>query len=206
VRRLLPCERHRRFAARLRRARSLSSVGSATRTLKLTRIGARSFQTLFLFSLQTRRHLVAPLSFVRSPGGGTLVRVEGLRSERERHACTRIQTHRVERTERTVFERPVSMALSRATIGPARSQRQEARAQFPRVPLTMSRAPSPAPASQPAAAIAQAHEAHCAGTTPREITAAARPLPAHELSRVTEHVLRTLDRRVLSYRERTGQI
>jgi hypothetical protein len=41
---------------------------------------------------------------------------------------------------------------------------------------------------------------------------AARPdarafaLPAQELSRVTDHVIRQLDQRVLSYRERTGRI
>ena len=31
-------------------------------------------------------------------------------------------------------------------------------------------------------------------------------LPPQELSRVTDHVIRQLDRRVLSYRERTGEL
>lgn len=202
----LPCARHRRFAARLRRTRTALPVGSATRTLKLRHIGARSFRSLFQLSLQIRRRFVAPVSFVRLPGACNLVRIERLRSERERRTYARMETRRVERTERTMAQRPVAMALSRATIGPARSRRQDARAQFPRVPLTMARAPAPAATSQPAAAIAQAHAHDAARAMPREMAAAAAPLPAHELSRVTEHVLRTLDRRVLSYRERTGQI
>jgi hypothetical protein len=44
--------------------------------------------------------------------------------------------------------------------------------------------------------IAAAHNA--AGAVPT--------LPLQELSRVTEHVIKQLDRRVLSYRERTGRI
>jgi hypothetical protein len=35
--------------------------------------------------------------------------------------------------------------------------------------------------------------------------AAAATLPSAELARVTEHVIRELDHRVLSYRERTGR-
>ena len=40
---------------------------------------------------------------------------------------------------------------------------------------------------------------------PHSLAAAATPLPPQELSRVTEHVIRQLDRRVLSWQERTGR-
>lgn len=60
--------------------------------------------------------------------------------------------------------------------------------------------PGAMPPSSPAArAVRNLQHAPAAALAPS-------PVPPNELSRITEHVLRTLDRRVLSYRERTGQI
>ena len=77
---------------------------------------------------------------------------------------------------------------------------------YPRLALTLARTPS-APASVAARSDA-ASEPSARTARLQTNTVATQPVPLHpaELSRVTEHVLRTLDRRVLSYRERTGQV
>jgi hypothetical protein len=79
------------------------------------------------------------------------------------------------------------------------------------VPLTMARA-APAPAARddawnapPVAAAPALPDAAPAQRRPAR-AAPEVSLPPQELSRVTEHVIRQLDRRVLSYQERTGRI
>ena len=84
------------------------------------------------------------------------------------------------------------------------TNRDARRPAFPRMPLTMVRTTPP-----PAADIAEARATNGdlarakRPSTPQIATISA--LPPQELSRVTEHVIRPLDRRVLSYRERPGR-
>lgn len=80
---------------------------------------------------------------------------------------------------------------------------------YPRVAMTLTRtvARSDHRSGECGIRARAAHGAVTAGFTDRRgASALSAALPAQELARVTEHVLRTLDRRVLSYRERTGQI
>ena len=82
---------------------------------------------------------------------------------------------------------------------------------YPRISLTMVR-------TQPALGTPKESTPHHPSTpadrnratrlaaSARQAAVEAFSLPAQELSRVTEHVIQTLDRRVLSYRERTGQL
>ena len=74
--------------------------------------------------------------------------------------------------------------------------------------MTMVRAPETIAAVRPEQAASDTTQRGKGGSTdhPHFVAAEGVPLPPHELSRVTEHVLRTLDRRVLSYRERSGRI
>jgi hypothetical protein len=77
---------------------------------------------------------------------------------------------------------------------------------MPRLELITVRAQ---PVLQPRAAQLEGHGRTLPFPTESSARTAAAPpvvLPTDELSRVTEHVLRTLDRRVLSHRERTGQL
>lgn len=87
------------------------------------------------------------------------------------------------------------------------AQRQAA----PRLPMTMVRSQAaPAPAASAARSEAEAPPATSRPgrpSTPRAPSPAAPlVLPAQELSRLTEHVIRQLDHRVLSWQERTGRI
>ena len=74
--------------------------------------------------------------------------------------------------------------------------------------MTMVRAPETIAAVRPDPAASDTTQRGKSGSTnpPHFVAAEGVSLPPQELSRVTEHVLRTLDRRVLSYRERSGRI
>jgi hypothetical protein len=79
---------------------------------------------------------------------------------------------------------------------------------LPRVLMTMVRAPATVAGARAEQTVStHAHTARDRASAPSHFgTTGNASLPPHELSRVTEHVLRTLDRRVLSYRERSGRI
>jgi hypothetical protein len=72
--------------------------------------------------------------------------------------------------------------------------------------MAMVRGPAASPARAEPLPPPQAAAEPAARAPARRPPATAWVLPAEELSRVTDHVLRTFDRRVLSYRERTGQV
>lgn len=88
-------------------------------------------------------------------------------------------------------------------------QRIEHRSHFPRVSQVVARASGSAaaradPARNETATIRDARPLVRSATPFAVSTAAAASLPPAELSRVTDHVIQQLDRRVLSYRERMG--
>jgi hypothetical protein len=115
--------------------------------------------------------------------------------------------HAVERAVTTVAHAERQQEATRATRAARAAAPAAHRPGYPRLSLTLARAAA-APASAPAGIDAAADGARTARLQANTITATAQPVPLHpaELSRVTEHDLRTLDRRVLSYRERTGQV
>jgi hypothetical protein len=83
---------------------------------------------------------------------------------------------------------------------------------FAPLPLTMARSAPPPARPADARAVAQAAVPPAVGDAPparrprATMTAPEVSLPPQELSRVTEHVIRQLDRRVLSFQERSGRI
>jgi hypothetical protein len=90
------------------------------------------------------------------------------------------------------------------------AKREAAIAQFPRLAMMLAHPSAPAPVGPAAATATAGVQDHAESITThaslRSPAITPPALPPQELSRVTEHVLRTLDRRVLSYRERTGRI
>jgi hypothetical protein len=125
-----------------------------------------------------------------------------------RTQSTTICRHAIERVLRT-RQGIVSLAPSPATQPLVRARRESAqRAAFPRVRSTTLRAHAPQPSASATPAATSVAGVHA--ERPRSLrvppSTASPPLAPGELSRVTEHVIRQLDRRVLSYRERTGQV
>jgi hypothetical protein len=109
--------------------------------------------------------------------------------------------------------RPSPMAIDPATPDAQRPQWLQRIVQhmhFPRVLQVVAKAPGAKANPREPASLAPAPEweARVATRAPiaaSAVTASAALLPA-ELSRITDHVIRQLDRRVLSYRERMGRI
>lgn len=108
---------------------------------------------------------------------------------------------------------PAVIAVAVSAVSSARvlmTQRIERQMLFPRVTQIVARAHA-APAARGNAALhapPQVLEPRSAPRTSAAHTVAivAPALPPAELSRVTDHVIQQLDRRVLSYRERMGQV
>ncbi len=101
----------------------------------------------------------------------------------------------------------VTVSQTRSTM----VSRIERQIMFPRISLTMVRTQPPVSSpseSSPRSASSSANWNRGTRLNANSFPATAElfSLPAQELSRVTEHVIQTLDRRVLSYRERTGQV
>jgi hypothetical protein len=116
-----------------------------------------------------------------------------------------VRTHHTRDSLRGADAPPASPATR-----PPELRRETARA-FPRLGTTVVRAPATAVAAADAASARQdpARAGTSGGRAERDAPARAGnaiSLPPRELSRVTDHVLRQLDRRVLSYRERLGRI
>ena len=108
-----------------------------------------------------------------------------------------------------LLERLTVAAAPPAVRHAATVVRIEQRSVYPRVPSMPMRAPV-----APAAARADSPAADTSPVAPRRsaLAEATRPassaaplLAAQELARVTDHVIRQLDKRVLSYMERTGR-
>lgn len=160
---------------------------------------------LAMFRPTYRIAIACNVRMTRPDASTTVVRIE---THARSHAIT-TSRHTVERLHRSAHgvERLVH-ALAAQTRIPARREDEE-RAAFPRVQSTMLRTRATQPPANAGAPDASAPRGNHADE-PRALaiprSSPPPPLPASELSRVTEHVLRQLDRRVLSYRERTGQI
>jgi hypothetical protein len=90
------------------------------------------------------------------------------------------------------------------------AHRVEQRQGAPRIPLTMVTVQPPVAQASPTAAQATVAAPSSARTGPSQprFAPAVPPvvLPPQELSRVTDHVIRQLDHRVLSWQERTGRV
>ena len=98
--------------------------------------------------------------------------------------------------------------LTAALPAPGVVVRMESRHAYPQVSTTVVRASaaaaSPSPSSRRPEMDSRVQEHFVAPLVRRQ--ADAITLPPQELSRVADHVINELDRRVLSYRERTGQV
>jgi hypothetical protein len=118
---------------------------------------------------------------------------------------------RHQRLVERLFERRIRIeaaAAPRVSVVTRVERRQAA----PRIEITMVRTQAPAAqaAAMAGAGIAAPGDARPGSSQPRFAPPAppAPPLvlPAQELSRLTDHVIRQLDHRVLSWQERTGRI
>ena len=115
--------------------------------------------------------------------------------------------------QRTLHERLLErlevVAASQPAGRAAMVVRVEQRSMYPRVPSMPMRAavaPAAARADVPAAEMpSMATRRSAPADVPRPASSAAPLLAAQELARVTDHVIRQLDKRVLSYMERTGR-
>jgi hypothetical protein len=135
--------------------------------------------------------------------------------EFERHE--RVHTHQTHTMEHVIdrqrmLERRV--IEGRMCVGPSTTaqlttrERIERSTLFERLPMALAQTK---PASTKPAALheVRSERARSIPDEPVSLIPAQRTpasLPANELARVTDHVIKQLDRRVLSYRERTGRI
>ena len=212
--------RHRAFAARLRNAReegrAVPPIGQILRRSDSRVLLQRVWMPL-QFALQVIQRAAAPWN---PPLPAVLpAPLPSPETLRERfHLSTRLLERtlrflQVRHTQMPVSVAPPAAAMPSNALPSTRllmMQRIERQALFPRVTQVLVRSAAPAAAHGEARvqALAQVSEPR---TAPRPSTAPATPvvvapLPAVELSRVTDHVIKQLDRRVLSYRERMGQV
>ncbi len=209
----------RAFAERLRPGRD---TGLHVRPVAqvLRRAARPLLQRLWIplhFALRLIQRAAAPWSApLPAASAPPPFRAQGMPRERF-HLCTRLleRLSSVLRIQREPM--PVSSVLPAPSVrasGPAPgnvlSMRHiERQAFFPRVTQILARAPAAANIARQAASPPAAPEPEpwprSLGGKPRGAPPAASSLAAVELARVTDHVIRQLDQRVLSYRERTGQ-
>ncbi|WP_341890340.1 hypothetical protein [Variovorax sp. YR752] len=201
-----PALRHRDFLDGLRRGRRNAPCDLVAQILRHTRLLVRAGRPVLRLRIDVR-----PVSLVRT----TVVAQQTAAERRVEHVHT---LHKVHRLERLLRERcvervrtsviggsPPSAARPLAVVAlPMRRGWQEQA--FPRLAMATVRSPAAAPARTEPALPSPPPTVAAARAPATWSPAAALVLPADELSRVTDHVLRTLDRRVLSYRERTGQV
>ncbi|MCM5680485.1 hypothetical protein M8A51_13200 [Schlegelella sp. S2-27] len=214
----LPClERHRAFVSRFAaaaagrtRAWPLSPVLLRRRATVLHAAGARWFAPSWTWVLSPRP--AAPPASVRTlVRAGTALR-PGVTTLRPAVATPAMRVLTVMRSH-THLERSATRHerhTSVPSVHVLRTMRIERHAAYPRVSVVLSRPPAPAPAPGVAerAATALPPAAHSPFAAARSLAwpAGREPLPPQELARVTDHVLAQLDRKVLSYRERHGQL
>jgi hypothetical protein len=212
--------RHREFVARLRNRRE-----EGVRTPPIGRVLRRSMQrvlhrvrTALHFALHVFQRASAPWNPPRpvvappSPGAAPVVTRE--RSYRMTRIVERAShVLHVRHSHMLVTVAPPAIAVAASTAPSPRvlmTQRIERQTLFPRVTQVVARAPA-APVVRGEAAMhapPQVVEPRSAPRTsaPHTVAIIAPTLPPAELSRVTDHVIEQLDRRVLSYRERMGQV
>lgn len=221
LRPLLNVARLRAFAARLKAARLLWPAAASRRVQHIgpvARVLRRAQVVLHRHTLSRHALTQVLVSLARSdpprlaPSGSPVA------------ARMPLVQRLVERRTLRVLERAVPMpmhgmpqAARPATAPPvmrlASPSRGERPLVFPRVTMTLVRPQAPqgarfeaAPAGEPMSAAARRPTTGPSGRTAQSPTGEPIVLPPLELSRVTDHVLRQLDQRVLSWRERTGQL
>jgi hypothetical protein len=185
----------RRFAALPPIERVMRRLAAAAAHTAVTRVHVH--QAFSASSHWTLRQVRAQRGPVRSPA--TFVRSEVLRERlvQQRH----LLRERVERRD--------AMPVTHLSLHAPAITRVEQRQVFPRVQLTLLRAglaASPARMREPADTEPGMRAA--ARTQAPAVTRDPAPpaLAPHELSRITDHVVHALDRRALSWRERSGRI
>jgi len=200
--------RHTSFLARLRIAgRTAQPVTPVERCLRRATplVAGSRWQVALLLAFH--RSLRAATPVMHRTGRHTL-RVERTIVLRDHHALQREASRLHTQVVSVLVHR---VALSSRSPAPATRTNTPAAASprdVPRLALTMVR--THAPADRPTEVDRARPPTRSPARSPdwdgrlQQVTAS--PLPAQELSRVTEHVLRTLDRRVLSWRERSGQV
>ena len=216
---VLPCfARHRAFVSRFAaagagraQARPLSPVLLRRRATVMQAAGARWFAPSWTWVLSPRP--AAPPSPVRSVVAAPLHLRHGAATLRGVSAAmpamrvlTVLRSHtRLERSTTRHERHPCA-----PSVRVLRTTRIERHAAYPRISVVLSRPPASASATGVAqrAATAQppAARSPIAAARPAAWPAGCEPLPPQELARVTDHVLAQLDRKVLSYRERHGQL
>lgn len=195
----------RRLAARTLRQRVAGRVSPLERVMRRTAIHASR-----AYTAHVRLQVLL--------GGVTMRHTERLETRQLRDVEAPVhplrQNDRTRVTERVLHQRLLErLARTQAPAAAPRLSfvtRVEQRHAAPRIQLTMVKALAPA---APAASAAKAETVTAPGngrTDPsqRRVAQAAPPLvlPPQELSRLTDHVIRQLDHRVLSWQERTGRI
>lgn len=206
-RRSLPVvARHLAFLALLHRGRCAEAHDAVSRILRLARLSTRYGNTWVALHLHAQREIVqrdASFTF-RTIVQRQLQHVHSsMYLHTERHLA-RLQL--IDRARaRSELRAPRRVPARRAGIALV-AHRGRSPATVSRLDLTTIRmltVPMPR-VDRPEANVRT--EQHSVSPSLHRATASPVVLPADELSRVTEHVLRTFDRRVLSHRERTGQL
>ena len=196
--------RHAAFAAGLRRGAVAARVTPAMRTLRRLRAWTRQvLRTVHVHVDVASPARVAVTQIDVHPVARTVVRAH--------QASSSIATHH---RETLLLRRAVARlhTATRSVVRTERTLREVATPPPQRLPMTLARSPSPSPRADTAPPRRDVEPPTSGRTRPptpspaSSAVASAFALPAQELSRVTEHVIRQLDQRVLSYRERTGRI
>ncbi|MGY4828752.1 hypothetical protein ACVNIS_09265 [Sphaerotilaceae bacterium SBD11-9] len=209
--------RHRGFAARRGHART--QADGRPSTMVLLRRGAMARRQVPSMRLQVVPQItlllqrVAPVATAQ-PHAATPLAAPGLRVERLLRSTERstrlLQRERErERVMHTLHSTQLATVLREQATRTESSTRVEQASAYPpvavRVPLRVQTAAAPhgtppqaAPHEPPATMLRQ--------PTPQPSHPPAEPLAPRELARVTDHVLAQLDTRVLSWRERHGQV
>ena len=207
--------KHRGFLARMCRAMPARSRRITAPVTPIARVLQR------IAPPRARQALLTVLLARRSAVHRHETRISSVHLHRERPGIleTRTAVERLVERQRMLVERVSEARLGRERTGaghtpPAttRTSRVAADVTPARVaapPMHLARNASPAPAD----AASPDHVAIRPSSKPvMQLFPAATPrtevlaLPPQELSRVTEHVISQLDRRVLSYRERMGEV
>jgi hypothetical protein len=203
--RLASLERHAAFAARLANVRRGSrAVAPLVLALRRLRRSTPRVFTRVQQAMQWHRHATtvqAAQAAAAAPAPRVLLLSRLASRTSTHHLCAIVLQRLLERA------RP----MGRATTRVERTLRVERQVFYPRLALPLPRtAPSVQPGERVRSATAVDSAAPVASAPRLPSLSSAKPqaiaLAPQELSRVTDHVIRALDQRVLSYRERTGRI
>jgi hypothetical protein len=204
--------RHRAFLAdRRRRNRIAASTEAVARVLRrasaITSISLGVFAPQWLAAAPRARAGLAPgARHLRLPAALVRATVQRLC---ERHTHTVLIHNAAMAPVRASAEIAATPARPAPSVRRATQLRRDRHADYPRLPLTLVQSrPHAADTSVLQAQAVAPRAATPYGAMPAFAAHGAGPasLPTAELARVTDHVLRTLNRRALSLRERTGHL